>query len=122
VSTWAVAIFALSVGAVITARHRAASVADLAALAGARTLADSVRDPCTEAQRVAAAARAKLVGCARLPDGSLQVATEVEPPPLLARWPKLPPILARARAGVSQREKVSLYQSRSPPLPSEGAH
>jgi secretion/DNA translocation related TadE-like protein len=98
--TWSVATVALSVGAAVAARHRAVSSADLAALAGARTLADGSSDPCSAAQRVAAATRARLVACDRLPDGSLQVVTEVGLPPILARWSNLPPARARARAGV----------------------
>jgi secretion/DNA translocation related TadE-like protein len=96
--TWSVATVALSVGAAVAARHRAVSSADLAALAGAWTLADGAGDPCSEAGRVAAAARARLVACDRLADGSLQVVTEVALPPLLARWSNLPPARARARA------------------------
>jgi secretion/DNA translocation related TadE-like protein len=99
--TWAVAIFALSVGGAIAARHRAAAAADLAALAGARTLADGVGDPCPEAQRVAAAATAQVVSCDVLTDGSLEVVAEVALPRLLARWRNLPPVRARARAGRS---------------------
>ena len=75
--TWSVAIFALSVGGVIAARHRAASAADLAALAGARTLVAGVGDPCAAAQRVAAAAGARVVACDVLANGSLQVVAEV---------------------------------------------
>jgi secretion/DNA translocation related TadE-like protein len=132
--TWSGATVALAFGAAITARHRAVSSADLSALAGARTLADGSRDPCAEAERVAAAARARLVACERLPDGSLQVVTEVALPPLLARWSNLPPAQARARAGASPSAGVlqldrfavpagnSLYQSRFPTLDSEGAH
>lgn len=97
--TWAVATFALSVGGTVTARHRAASAADLAALAGARALADGVGDPCAAAQRVAAATRARVVACDRLADGSLLVVAEVALPRLLAGWPHLPPARARARAG-----------------------
>jgi secretion/DNA translocation related TadE-like protein len=99
--TWSVTTVALSIGGVVVARHRAASAADLAALAGARTLAsgDVFGDPCAEAQRVAAAARARLVACDRMADGSLQVVAEVALPRLLARWPDLPPARARARAG-----------------------
>lgn len=100
--TWLVATVALSVGAAVAARHRAVSSADLAALAGARTLVDGSSDPCRAAQRVAAATRARLVACDRLPDGSLQVVTEVALPPILARWSHLPPARARARAGASQ--------------------
>jgi secretion/DNA translocation related TadE-like protein len=98
--TWSVATVALAVGAAVTARHRAVSSADLSALAGARTLADGSSDSCAEAERVAAAAQARLVACDQLPDGSLQVVTEVGLPPLLARWSHLPPARARARAGV----------------------
>ena len=100
--TWSVATVALSVGAAIAARHRAVSSADLAALAGARTLVDGSSDPCRAARRVAAATRARLVACDRLADGSLQVVTEVALPPILARWSHLPPARARARAGASQ--------------------
>jgi len=71
--TWSVALFALSVGGVIAARHRAASAADLAALAGAQTLVAGGGDPCVAAQRVAAAAGARVVACDVLANGSLQV-------------------------------------------------
>jgi secretion/DNA translocation related TadE-like protein len=100
--TWAVAIFALSIGGVIAARHEAASAADLAALAGARTLAAGMSDPCAEAQRVAAGAKARVIACGVLTDGSLQVVVETALPRLLARWPQLPPAQARARAGISR--------------------
>jgi secretion/DNA translocation related TadE-like protein len=99
--TWSVATVALSVGGALVARHRAASAADLAALAGARVMTDHVGDPCVEARRVAAAAQARLIACDRLADGSLQVVAEVALPPLLARWPDMPPARARARAGRS---------------------
>jgi secretion/DNA translocation related TadE-like protein len=98
--TWAVAIFALSVGGVVAARHRAASAADLAALAGAYRRAAGAGDPCAEAQLVAAATRARLVACDPLADGSLLVVAEVALPRLLTGWPHLPPARARARAGV----------------------
>lgn len=97
--TWSVATVALSIGGAVVARHRAASAADLAALAGARSLASGVGDPCADAQRVAAATAARLVACDRLADGSLQVVAEAPLPRLLARWPHLPPARARARAG-----------------------
>ena len=99
--TWLVALFALSVGGVIAARHRAASAADLAALAGAQTLVAGGGDPCVAAQRVAAAAGARVVACDVLANRSLQVVAEAALPRLLARWPQLPPARARARAGVS---------------------
>lgn len=98
--TWSVATVALSIGGVVVARHRAASAADLAALAGARSLASGLGDPCAEVARVAGAARARLLACERRADGSLEVVAEVTLPRLLARWPDLPPARARARAGV----------------------
>jgi secretion/DNA translocation related TadE-like protein len=97
--TWLAATVALSVGGAVVARHRAAAAADLAALAGARTLAQGVGDPCAEAQRVASATGARVVACRRLVDGSLEVVTQVALPRLLDRWPHLPPAMARARAG-----------------------
>jgi secretion/DNA translocation related TadE-like protein len=97
--TWAAATAALSIGAAVVTRHRAESAADLAALAGARTSADGVGDPCAAAGRVAAAMRAQVVACEHLSDGSVQVVAEVALPPLLARWPDLPPARAQARAG-----------------------
>jgi secretion/DNA translocation related TadE-like protein len=99
--TWAVATLALSIGGAVVARHRAESAADLAALAGARVLANGIGDPCAEATRVAAATRARVVGCESFADGSLQVVAEVPLPRLLARWPDLPPARARSRAGVA---------------------
>jgi secretion/DNA translocation related TadE-like protein len=97
--TWSVAILALTIGAAVVARHRAASAADLAALASARVLADGVGDPCAAAVQVATASRARVVGCELLADGSLQVFVEAPLPQLLDRWPNLPPARARARAG-----------------------
>jgi secretion/DNA translocation related TadE-like protein len=97
--TWSAVTFAASIGGVVVARHRAGSAADLAALAGAHVLINGVGDPCAEAERVAAATRARLVACERLADGSLQVVVEAPLPRLLARWTQLPPARARARAG-----------------------
>jgi secretion/DNA translocation related TadE-like protein len=98
--TWAVATLALSIGGAVVARHRAESAADLAALAGARSVATGIGDACTEAEQVAAAMGARVVACERLADGSLQVVAETALPRLLARWPDLPPARAVARAGV----------------------
>jgi secretion/DNA translocation related TadE-like protein len=112
--TWSVATFAVSIGAVIVARHRAASAADLAAVAGARVLAGGVGDPCAAAERVTAATRVRLVACERLSDGSLQVVVEAALPPLLARWPDMAPARARARAGFVR--SVSAAAARSTPL------
>jgi secretion/DNA translocation related TadE-like protein len=95
---WSVATAALSIGGAVVARHRAASAADLAALAGAASVAGGIGEPCAEAARVAAAVRSRLVACERGSDGSLVVVAETALPGLLARWP-LPPARARARAG-----------------------
>jgi secretion/DNA translocation related TadE-like protein len=97
--TWAMAALALSIGGALVARHRAESAADLAALAGARALADGGAEGCADAARVAAATRTLLVACDRLADGSLQVVVEAPLPQLLARMSHLPPARARARAG-----------------------
>jgi len=99
--TWSAATAALSIGAAVLARHRAEAAADLAALAGARVIADGAGDPCLEAAQVAAAARARVVACEAFSDGSLQVVSEVPLPRLLARWPSLPPARAQARAGAN---------------------
>jgi secretion/DNA translocation related TadE-like protein len=114
--TWAVATVALSIGAALVARHRADAAADLAALAGAQAVVRGVGDPCAEAELVAAANRARVVACERLPDGSVQVVAEVPLPMLLARWPDLPPARARARAGgVRSAGRAAGGEGRGPP-------
>jgi secretion/DNA translocation related TadE-like protein len=88
----------------VTARHRAARTADLAAIAAAQAAADGLADPCAAASRVAAASSATVASCAVLADGSVLVVVEL---PLLAGGAFGGPLAAhvspargRARAGV----------------------
>lgn len=100
----AATVVALTWGAAVTARHRAARTADLAALAGAQAAADGLPDPCAAAGRVAAASRATVASCQLLADGSVLVVVEV---PLLASTATsgglldahVSPARGRARAG-----------------------
>ena len=87
----AVSAVLVTLGVVAVARHRAASAADLAALAGARHLVDGTA--CAVARRAALAQGAALVSCRS--DGlGVTVVTSVAVGPLgTAR--------ARARAGTS---------------------
>jgi secretion/DNA translocation related TadE-like protein len=94
---------ALTWGSAVTARHRAARTADLAALAAARAAADGLPDPCAAATRVAGASKATVASCEVLTDGSVLVVVEV---PLLAGAasggpldPHVSPARGRARAG-----------------------
>jgi len=101
----AATVVALTWGSAVTARHRAARTADLAALAAARAAAAGRPDPCAAAGRVAAASRATVASCAVLTDGSVLVVVEVpvlaspatSPRGLLERH--LSPARGRARAG-----------------------
>jgi secretion/DNA translocation related TadE-like protein len=65
------------VGAAVTARHRATSAADLAALAAASHAV--VGDPaaCAVAARIASANGAVLAGCAQLPGAQVQVEVRI---------------------------------------------
>jgi secretion/DNA translocation related TadE-like protein len=94
---WSVMVAALLVGSAIVARHRAAAVADLAALAAAA--AQSRGDPgvCRAAAHVAAAQGGRLDWC-RVEAGSVLVVAEVG---VGWRVINLPPARARARAGGS---------------------
>ena len=80
-----------TLGTVAVARHRAASAADLAALAAAQHLRDGT--PCAAAARLAAAQSAVLTGC-RVDTGSVTVEVGV-------RVGALGTARARARAGAS---------------------
>lgn len=66
---WLAAVAVLGYGSAVTARHRAATAADLAALAGAAAAADippagpSTAAPCQAATSVAAANGARLLDC-----------------------------------------------------------
>ena len=99
----AATLVALTWGSAVTARHRAARTADLAALAAARAAADGLPDPCAAASNVAGASRATVTSCEVLADGSVLVVVEV---PMLAgpSWGgplimHLSPARGRARAG-----------------------
>jgi secretion/DNA translocation related TadE-like protein len=100
----AATLVALTWGSAVTARHRAARTADLAALAAARAAADGLPDPGAAASQVAGAGKATVASCEVLADGSVLVVVEV---PLLAGatsagllHPRVPPARGRARAGV----------------------
>ncbi|MGW4897926.1 Rv3654c family TadE-like protein [Kitasatospora sp. NPDC004240] len=92
----------LSLGAVIAARHRAESAADLAALAAADRLLLDEDGGCARAAGIAAAQRSVLVSCRVEPSAdAVEVVVEVPVtglPPELAGL-ELGPARARARAG-----------------------
>lgn len=82
-------------GAAATARHRAQSAADLAALGAAGALASGPDVACRQAGQIAERMRSVLAGC-RI-DG-LDVVLEVSVPVHLGRW-GVGPARAVARAG-----------------------
>lgn len=95
----AATIAVLAWSSAVEARHRAETAADLAALAGASAQVRG-EDPCVPAARVAQAQGVRLVGCA--PEaGSVGVLVEVAELSSLLRRVDMPPVRARARAGVS---------------------
>jgi secretion/DNA translocation related TadE-like protein len=86
-----------ALGAAVVSRHRAASAADLAALAGAdRSLGRAVGQPCEAAASVARANATALTGCRVDADGSVTVSVQLRLPP---PWSTLGPAEARSRAG-----------------------
>ena len=86
-----------AVGAAVAARHRAATAADLSALAAAdRSLGRAGGAPCAAAGSVAGANGADLTACAVEDDGSVSVAVSVGLP---RPWHGLGTATARARAG-----------------------
>lgn len=88
------------VGAIVVAHRVAQSAADLAALAGAATLAEhSGRDPCAAAAAVASANDAALAGCA-VEGSEVAVEVTVGGPRWLGQDQDLS---ARARAGPATR-------------------
>ncbi|MFJ9695855.1 Rv3654c family TadE-like protein [Kitasatospora sp. NPDC101183] len=95
------AVFAgtLAVGAVVTARHRAESAADLAALAAADRLLLDADGGCARAAGIATAQGAVLVSCAV--DQAADAVEVVAEVPVGGLPPHLPvgPARARARAG-----------------------
>ncbi|NAZ82554.1 histidine kinase, partial [Kineococcus sp. R8] len=87
----------LGLGAAVTARHRAESAADLAALAGADVvLGRAPGQPCVRAGAVLAAAGAAVVSCAVAADGSVAVTATVA---VAGRFAGLGAARASARAG-----------------------
>ncbi|MER7751151.1 Rv3654c family TadE-like protein [Kitasatospora sp. NPDC097643] len=89
----------ISVGAVLGARHRAESAADLAALAAADRLLLDPDGGCGRAAGIAAAQGAALVSCAvDRPADAVEVVAEVAAGGLPVRLP-VGPARARARAG-----------------------
>lgn len=105
---WAAALVVLAAvvattwaGAVV-ARHRAGRIADLAALAAARSAQLGPADGCAAAARVTAAGGGRLESCRLLGDGSTGVLVAVDGPlaggPL--GWLHAGPARARARAGI----------------------
>ncbi len=97
----ALVIAASGLGAAVVARHRAASSADLAALAAAdRTLGRAPGGPCDAAGRVARANGGLLVGCRVDPDASVTVRVQVGLP---GPWRRLGVAQAQSRAGRAGR-------------------
>jgi secretion/DNA translocation related TadE-like protein len=96
------AVLAVGWGGVVLARHRAGSIADLAALAAARSAELGVAEPCSAAADVAAAGGARLESCQQLADGSTGVVVAVDGPVAggPVGWLHTGPARARARAGV----------------------
>ena len=93
-----VAFTALAWGGALVARHRADRAADIAALGAAATL-QAGGDGCAAAIRLAGAQGARVTSCRVLAATTvlLEVAVDVVGP--AARWGRLPPARARARAG-----------------------
>jgi secretion/DNA translocation related TadE-like protein len=90
----------LLLGAVAVARHRAATAADLAALAAAARLPLEPAAACPAARRVAVAHGARLASCGT-PDGVVaDVTVALDLARVLPnRWARLPPLTVSARAG-----------------------
>lgn len=90
---------AATVGAVGVARHRAAAVADLAALAAADRALDGPTRACAAAARAAAAGSAVLDSCG-LTGEVADVVVAIRPPGVLGSWGVA---RAHSRAGPSSR-------------------
>jgi len=84
-----------ALGAAVTARHRAAAVADLAALAAA----SAVPPDCSRAAILASRSGAAITGCQVLGDGSVVVEVRTSLPVAFDRWAPGAHPVARARAG-----------------------
>ena len=86
-----------TLGAAVVSRHRAASAADLAALAGAdRAMGRAAGEPCQAAASVARVNATELTSCRVGADGSVTVSVQVSLP---SPWTTLGPAEARSRAG-----------------------
>ena len=96
------AVFAVDWGGAVLARHRAGILADLAALAAARSAELGAVEPCSAAVQVATAGGGRLESCEGLADGDHHSRGAVDGPveggPL--GWLHTGPARARARAGV----------------------
>lgn len=98
VAVLTLAVAAMAVTAAISARHRAESAADLAALAGAAAVRDG-GDGCRAAALIANANRASLARCLVGSDRSVTVVVAVPLPLSLRRWSARDDVRAVARAG-----------------------
>lgn len=92
----AAAAVVLARGFVAVDRHRAATVADFAALAAAAHVIDGQPAACALADEVARAGRARLLDCVVSSDGAVVVDVLVPPSGPLAGFA---PVRVRARAG-----------------------
>ena len=90
-----VAALVAALAAVAVARQRAASAADLSALAAAERVLDGPAAACARAEDLAVRVGARLVEC-RVEGDTVAVVAQVRPPGLLGR---LGTASARARAG-----------------------
>lgn len=97
----AVTVGLTAIGAAVIGRHRAQSVADLAALAAAGRVAAGAEAACAEAAAVARAMRALVVGCDV--DG-LDVIVTVHTDTAVGVW-GLGPARAASRAGPTAAER-----------------
>ncbi len=92
-----VAVMGAAVGSVISARQRAQSAADLAALGGAAALIAGTVEPCGRARPIAVANTATVTSC-QISGDNLLIRTAASLPAPLARL-GLGPAQASARAG-----------------------
>jgi secretion/DNA translocation related TadE-like protein len=94
----AMSITALAWGGAMVARHRADRAADIAALGGAVAL-QAGGDGCAAAIRLAREQGARVTSCQVVDATTVLVEVAVEVVGPAARWGRLPPARARARAG-----------------------
>jgi secretion/DNA translocation related TadE-like protein len=94
----AMSITALAWGGAMVARHRADRAADIAALGGAVAL-QAGGDGCAAAIRLAREQGARVTSCQVVDATTVLVEVAVDIVGPAARWGRLPPARARARAG-----------------------